>query len=61
MTDYIDKLNLPTLIHNCLLRNRIRTVEELKDKTKQELLNLNGFKQSYLAEIRSRLCRKNQS
>ena len=51
----ISELNIATATHNCLLRNRISTVEDLECKSKQELLNLKDFQQKYLEDVESAL------
>ena len=51
----IEALNLSTRSHNCLKRNCINTVEQLMDKSREDLMNIPGVGFGTASEIIARL------
>ena len=51
----IDALQLPARVYNCLIRNGIRTVEELQGMTLYELRRVRGLGEKGIKEIKEKL------
>src|SRR5665811_2266937 len=51
----VDDLDLPTYVHSILTGHGIEALAALLERTPEELLNISGFGQKSLEEVRNRL------